>query len=84
MNEEKETEEVLELIDEIIRELEDDYVRLGKTIYEIKREYERAGPNGVPKIRKELLISVRYIAKRVELEVEELIELLTSNGDKKA
>ena len=84
MNEEKGTEEVLELIDEIIRELGDDYVRLGKKIYEIKREYERAGPNEVPKIRKELLISVRYIAKRVELEVEELTELLSLNGDKKS
>ena len=84
MNEEKGTEEVLELIDEIIHELDNDYVRLGKTIYEIKREYERAEPDEVPEIRKELLISVRYIAKRVVLEVEELIELLTSNGDKKA
>jgi len=84
MNEKKETEEVLELIDEIIRELSDDYVRLGKTIYEIKHEYGRAGPDEVPEISKELLISVRYIAKRVELEVEELIDLLSLVEGKKA
>jgi hypothetical protein len=83
MNEEKETGEMLELIDEVIRELDDDYVRLGKKIYEIKHEYERTGPDEVPEIRKELLISVRYIAKRVELEVEELIGLLSSVEGKK-
>lgn len=83
MNGEKGTGEMLELIDEVIHELDDDYIRLGKKIYEIKREYERVEPNKVPEISEELLISARYIAKRVELEVEGLIELLSSNGDKK-
>jgi hypothetical protein len=83
MSEGKWTKEMLRSIGEVINKLDNDCIDLRNKILEIEHEYQRARPDKIPEISKELLISVRYTAKRVELEAEELIELLTLNGGKK-
>jgi hypothetical protein len=73
--------EILQLIDDVIYTLENDGIELYDKIEKIKREYERSGYYEVPEINKGLLISARYIAGKIVLEVEELMKLLSLKGE---
>lgn len=73
--------EILQLIDNVIYTLENDGIELNDKIEKIRREYERSGYYEVPEINKGLLISARYIAEKIVIEVEELMKLLSLKGE---
>jgi predicted nuclease with TOPRIM domain len=69
------------LIDDMIHRLEDEIDELHDNANETNNKFERTRPGEFPKIHKEILIDTLYIVKRIELGIEELIKLLSSDKD---
>lgn len=79
MEAEERAVERLRLIDGVVYKLDKDIDDLCDMFRKIKNEYEDARPGEAPEIDKGLLLGSLYTAKRVVLEIEELIKLLALN-----